>query len=512
MSDYDLRERLAGARAAAVSDETPEDLAKEFLATEPRPVSTIESWHDEADVVVVGYGGAGVCAALEAALAGADVLALERAGGGGGTTAMSTAHIYMGGGTRVQKAVGLDDTTEDMFRFIMASADDPDEEKVRLFCDQSVDHFDWLVEQGVPFKDSIYPERTPEQPNDDCLLWSGNEKAHPFRELAKPAARGHKVQNQAEGGPILFKILSEHAEKAGVRLQCDTRVLNLIVRPEDGRVCGVVVRQDQEERAIRARRGVILCAGGFVMNREMLRNHIPSVLEENVSPVGNMYDDGAGIRMGTSARGTAIHMDEHFVTVVWYPPSSLTKGILVNEHGQRFINEDSYHGRCAAHAKRQERAYLIADNEIFGYPESGLELIATENSIADLETALKLPPQTLQNTVAIYNQNAAKGDDPVFRKHADWLKPLDSPPFAAIECSYGIAPYLIFTLGGLKTRVGGEVITEDGQDVAGLYAAGRNACGIPRSSWGYCSGTSVADATFFGRIAGRSAAANDPWS
>ena len=512
MSDYDLRERMAAISATGASVQVAEALPKEFLPTEPRCASSVTEWHDEADVVVVGYGGAGVCAALEAARAGADVLALERAGGGGGTTAMSTAHIYMGGGTRVQKAVGLEDTTEDMFRFLMASAEDPDEEKVRLFCDQSVDHFDWLVEQGVPFKDSIYSERIPEQPNDDCLIWSGNEKAHPFREIARPSARGHKVQNQAEGGPVLFRILSDHAAKAGVRLQCDTRVLNLIVRAEDGRVCGVVVRQDQEERNIRARRGVILCAGGFVMNREMLRNHIPSVLKENVSPIGNVYDDGAGIRMGMSARGTAIHMDEHFVTVVWYPPASLTKGILVNEQGQRFINEDSYHGRCAAHAKRQQRAYLIADNAIFGHPESGLELIATEESIADLEAALNIPGGMLQNTVAIYNENAARGEDPVFHKHADWLAPLDEPPFAAIECSYGIAPYMVFTLGGLKTRASGEVVTEDGQEVAGLYAAGRNACGIPRSAWGYCSGTSVADATFFGRIAGRNAAANEDWS
>jgi succinate dehydrogenase/fumarate reductase flavoprotein subunit len=511
MTDHDLGDRIAGIRASSQETQPEENLPKEQLPTEPRCATTVGEWHDEADVVVVGYGGAGVCAALEAARSGADVLALERAGGGGGTTAMSTAHIYMGGGTRVQKAVGLEDTTEDMFNFLMASAEDPDEEKFRLFCDQSVDHFDWLVEQGVPFKDSIWPERTPEQPNDDCLIWSGNEKAWPFREIAKPSARGHKVQNQAEGGPVLFRILSEKAAEAGVRLQCDTRVLNLIVRPEDGRVCGVVVRQDQQERCIRARRGVILCAGGFALNHKMVRNHIPSVLEENVALIGNPYDDGAGIRMGMSARGTAIHMDEYFITVVWYPPSSLTKGILVNGQGQRFVNEDSYHGRCGEYAKRQERAYLIADNAIFGYPESGLELIATEESIADLEGALKIPTGMLQNTVKVYNENAARGEDPVFHKHSDWLKPLDEPPYAAIECSYGIAPYVAFTLGGLKTRASGEVITEDGQDVPGLYAAGRNACGIPRSSWGYCSGTSVADATFFGRIAGRTAAGNDPW-
>ena len=510
MSDDPLRERMNSIRAGAQAP-APEDLDPELLASEPRDLASIDSWHDEADVVIVGYGGAGVCAALEAARAGADVLALERAGGGGGTTAMSTAHIYMGGGTRVQKAVGLEDTTEDMYRFIMASDVNPDEARVRRFCDESVDHFNWLVEQGVPFKDSIYPERTPEQPNDDCLLWSGNEKAHPFREIAKPAARGHKVQADDAGGPVLFRILSERAEEAGVRVQCDTRVWNLIVRPSDGRVCGVVVRQEGEERFIRARRAVILCAGGFALNTAMVHNHLPGLIAENSAPIGNPYDDGAGIRMGLSARGSAIRMDEYFITVMWYPPASLTKGILVDENGQRFINEDSYHGRCAEYAMRNQRTYLIADNAIFGYPASGLELIATEESIADLESALEIPTGMLQNTVTIYNQNAAKGEDPLFHKHADWLKPLDEGPYAAIECSYGSAPYLYFTLGGLKTRVTGEVLTEDARPVAGLYAAGRTACGIPRSSWGYCSGTSVADATFFGRIAGRAAATNEPW-
>ncbi len=236
-------------------------------------------------------------------------------------------------------------------------------------------------------------------------------------------------------------------------------------------------------------------------------------IEENLNHSSAVltFETPRGTHQGMSARGSAVHMDEYFITVVWYPPSSLTKGILVNEKGQRFVNEDSYHGRCGEFAKREQRAYLIADNAIFGYPDSGLELIATEDSIAGLEATLAIPTGMLQNTVAFYNEHAAKGEDPVFHKHADWLKPLDEGPFAAIECSYKIAPYLYFTLGGLKTRVGGEVVTEDDQDVAGLYAAGRSACGIPRSSWGYCSGTSVADATFFGRIAGRTAAANEPW-
>lgn len=477
-------------------------------ATRTLRADAVTSWDREADVVIVGYGGAGVCAGLEAAREGASVLALERAGGGGGTTAMSTAHVYMGGGTRVQKAVGIEDTTEDMYAFIMASADDPDEAKVRLFCDESLDHFDWLVAEGVPFKDSIYTERCMAQPNDDCLIWSGNEKAYPFRELASPAARGHKVQDPGEAGVVLFRVLSERAEEAGVEVQCDARVLSL-VEDASGRIVGVTARIDQRDVHIRARRGVILCAGGFVMNPEMLRNHAPKLLTEGVIPIGNPYDDGAGISMGMAAGGAGIHMSEHFITLPYYPPSSLTKGILVNGQGQRFVNEDSYHGRCGHYASLQPggTVFLIADDDCFGYPQSGLELIATEGSIAELEATLEIPKGMLQNTVAVYNEHAAKGDDPLFHKHADWLAPLDAPPFAAIQGSFGKAVgYSAFTLGGLWTRTTGEVMTHDGEVIPGLYAAGRNACGIPRSAWGYCSGTSVADATFFGRRAGRAAA------
>jgi succinate dehydrogenase/fumarate reductase flavoprotein subunit len=482
------------------------------MASRPRALEQVERWDRDADVVVVGYGGAGVCAALEAALAGARVLALERAGGGGGTTAMSTAHMYLGGGTRVQKACGFEDSAEEMYKFIMASADDPDEAKVRLYCEQSVEHFNWLLSLGVPFKDSFYPERCLEQPTDDCLIWSGNEKAWPFRSIARPAPRGHKVQAEKEGGPVLFGKLADAAARAGVTLECDTRVLTLITRPADGRVVGVVARQDGGEICVRARRAVILCAGGFAMNPDMLRNHAPVLLE--ALTIGNMYDDGAGIRMGMAARGAGIHLSRFFITLPYYPPASLTRGILVNKQGQRFVAEDSYHGRVgAALIQQPERvAYLIADNACFGYPWAGLPLAATEGSIEDLEKALKLPATMLQHTVAVYNEHAAKGDDPLFHKHPDWLKPLDEPPFAALDCTFRKdGPFSAFTLGGLRTTADGVVLTEDGEPVPGLYSAGRNSCGIPRSAEGYCSGTSVGDATFFGRRAGKAAAANPAW-
>src|SRR5262245_65559213 len=103
----------------------------------------VSAWDDEADVVVVGFGAAGVCAAIEAREAGADVLVLERASGPGGLTASAAGHIYMGGGTRLQKAVGVEDSVEDMIAYLMAVTPELDEAKSRLYCQESVAHFDW---------------------------------------------------------------------------------------------------------------------------------------------------------------------------------------------------------------------------------------------------------------------------------------------------------------------------------------------------------------------------------
>src|SRR3954462_86103 len=106
------------------------------------------------DVVVLGFGIAGGCAALEAAREGARVLLLERAAVHGGTSSMSGGHFYLGGGTAVQQATGHDDSVDAMARYLIASTKDPDEQKIRAYCEDSVAHFDWLEALGFRFERS----------------------------------------------------------------------------------------------------------------------------------------------------------------------------------------------------------------------------------------------------------------------------------------------------------------------------------------------------------------------
>ncbi|HEY9035952.1 MAG TPA: FAD-dependent oxidoreductase [Pseudomonadales bacterium] len=478
--------------------------------TKPRKLSSITQWDIETDVAIVGFGAAGACAAIEAADAGAEAIIFELASSSGGSTALSSAEIYMGGGTRVQKACGIEDDKEDMFKFLMmCGGKQADEAKVRAYCDGSVDHFNWLVANGMPYKDSLYNHRAIMALTDDCLLFTGNEKAWPFKDHAKPSPRGHNLQVEGDnGGPLFTKIITEQVEKRGVRVEYEARALTLIT-DDAGAVHGLIVRINQKEHAVRARKGVVLCAGGFVMNKEMLKKFAPNISTIE-TPIGNPGDMGTGILMGMGVGAAAINMNEYFVTLPFYPPAQTTLGIFVNGQGQRFINEDCYHGRVGWHALQQpgDRIYLIIPAENFEQPTYLFADIAgTGETVEELESEIDVPKGMLQHTISYYNEHAARGEDPLFHKDKEWLKPLEGP-LAALDCTLGRGAFWpCFTLGGLDTQPTGEVLTAEGEVIPGLYAAGRTACGIPRTGAGYGSGMSVGDASFFGRMAGKAAAA-----
>lgn len=470
-----------------------------------RPRRDVARWDAEADVVVIGLGAAGCCAAIEAAEAGLDVLALERMSGAGGTSALSTGQIYIGGGTPIQQACGFADSPQEMFKYLMATCGPgEDEAKIRMYCDHSVAHYHWLVEHGVPFKESFYGDGS-YTPTDDCLSYSGSEQSYPYRDIAVPAPRGHTVrQDGIEAGAQLMRSLDAAVRQTSTRIWEDALVQTL-VRDEDGRVIGCVVRRDGEEQCVRARRGVILCAGGFINNRTMVKHYAPELWRCRYRAASD-GDDGRGIRMGMGAGGAVKRMEVGCIVLPYTVPKSLMFGIMVDRRGMRFINEDLYQTTVgeAALLHQDGHVYLICDNACFARPFAPAEVAAVEETVADLERALGMPEGVLQHTVAEYNRHAARGEDPVFHKGSAWLKPLDEAPYAAIDYRVENSLYTVFTMGGLHTLPTAQVLNPDGDVVAGLYAAGRTTSGL--ATQGYSSGLSLADATFFGRMAGRHAA------
>jgi 3-oxo-5alpha-steroid 4-dehydrogenase len=464
------------------------------------------------DVLVIGFGIAGGCAAVEAAAAGASVLVLERAVVAGGTSAMAGGHFYLGGGTVVQRATGFDDSPDDMFAYLMAVTPSPDAAKIRAYADGSAGHCDWLESLGFSFERSYYPEKAVIQPETQGLMYTGNEKVWPFRELARPVPRGHKVPVPGDtgGAKLVIDLLVERARQLGAEVWYETGATELVA--EDGRVCGARWRSyegpGQARSGVVRARSTILAAGGFVMNPEMVAQHVPA-LATKPFVLGTPYDDGLGIRLGLSAGGQALHMDQAFITAPFYPPGQLLTGIIVNRDGKRFVAEDSYHSRTSGFVLDQpgSAAFLIVDSAHMAYPEMPLvPFIDGWETVPEMERGLGIPAGQLAATLDTYNAAAARGEDPEFRKHTDWLEPQDTGPWGAFDLTLGKAMYAGFTLGGLRCTIDGQVQRADGSVIAGLYAAGACASNIAQDSKGYSSGTQLGEGSFFGRRAGRHAA------
>ncbi|MGY1812489.1 FAD-dependent oxidoreductase [Blastococcus sp. SYSU D00820] len=481
----------------------------------PVAASAIGEFDVETDVLVVGLGCAGGAAALEAAAAGAEVVVLERASGPGGSSAQSGGELYLGGGTSVQRACGFEDDADNMFAYLrVALGPHADEEKLRLYCDGSVEHFEWFQKLGITFNESLFDAPTWMPLTRDGLMWLG-ENAWPYDTVARPVPRGHRPATEGFAGWTIMEKLVAAVREAGVRIDTDTLAGSLVV--EDGRVVGVTARRFGEPVTYRARRGVVLTTGGFVDDEEMLAAHAPVLLGHG--KVSDGLDDGSGIRMA-AALGAATRRMASVEVAMTALPIAMVHGMMVNGLGQRFINEDVYPGLFSHAAVLHQPGphWVIVDEAGWeSIPEMerwGVRPQYAAETLAELEQELGLPTGSLETTVATYNRHAAEGEDPYFHKNARWLRPLE-PPFAALDPRLGFAGdgsvkkgqgtgVNGFTLGGLHTTVDGAVLDVSGARIPGLFAAGRASAGIHGE--GYISGTSLGDGTFFGRRAGRAVA------
>ncbi len=470
---------------------------------EPMRADEVEQWDDEADVVVVGLGCAGACAAIEASEAGAEVLVLEAAPMGGGTSAMSGGLIYLGGGTPIQDACGYTDDAADMERFLLAACGpDVDEAKVHAYCQGSVAHYHWLVDHGVPFEPRFHPEPSREPPDDSGLVFSGGEDSWPFTEVAPAVPRGHHPAFPDAAGGFLMQRLIAAVGETSARVATDAVVERLVVA--DGRVVGVEAEIDGARRTLAARRGVVLTAGGFIFNRELVAEHCPAALRCNM-PIGTPFDDGRGIGMGTGAGAAVEGLDRVEVGIPFTPPRSLVRGIVVNAQGRRFLNEDTYAGRLGQEflLRQDGQVYFVHDDSTFAVNIAGYKPTWVAETAAELEQAIGLPAGSLQATLDRYNEAAERGEDPEFHKASEWVSPL-VPPYGVVDLRVETSFYAPFTLGGLVTDADSRVLDDAGAPVGGLFAAGRTTAGI--AAGGYVSGISLGDGTFFGRRAGASAA------
>ena len=471
----------------------------------PCEAAEIERWDDTADVVVVGFGAAGSTAAFSAAEAGAEVLVTERTGGPGGAAALAEGIVYLGGGTPIQIACGFEDSLDDMYRYLMAACGpDPDEAKIARYCEESLGHFDWLVARGVPFDPTFCAETSMAPTGTEGLVYSGGEDAYPFNEIARPAPRGHLAKTKRSTGWLLMQHLAAAATGAGAAVSADTRVDRLVV--DDGRVVGVQAQRFGETVSLRARRGVVLTAGGFIFNDDMLRRHCPPLVRGTFK-VGTEGDDGRGIRMAQAIGAAVRNMYAGEVSLPITPPRTLIHGILVNGKGQRFINEDTYMGRVGQSALYEQdgEVYLIVDEA--SYEVNWMGLAATwVCETADAARVRDRPAGRLApGDRGPVQPPRGGGGGPALPQG-----PGVGPPAGAADRRRRPA-HRAGALRAVHARRAGDdrrparCSTSAGDAIPGLFAAGRTTAGV--CSFGYASGLSIGDSTMFGRFAGASAAA-----
>lgn len=522
------------------------------------------AWDEECDVLVVGAGLAGVSAALRVSEDSAlDVIVIDRAEGGGASR-LSGGVVYMGGGTKAQREAGIEDDAANMARYLAFETGDivsPD--TVRAFSEASARFQDWLERYGARFGGPATSAKT-SYPNKHSLYFSGNELTVPGCERATPAQRGHRAKpadgsepTALSGHYLMPPLIRSMEAKPNVRLFRQTRATRLIA-DESGAVVGVEVKRippgfaawrhrtawslaaniiaaslglsrklygtiakiEQEQTTtvrIRARKGVVLSAGGFIHNPQMLTRTAPAYLSAH--PLGTIADDGSGIKLGMSVGADTGSLGTISAWKFLYQPENWVKSCAVGPDGKRLVGEEYYGARTgeAVFEHGGGKGWLILDeplqkivvDEIAGMNKMLFQKIQFRAilkdytvgapTLADLARKIGVPPVELEATIATYNGYIENAEPDPLGKSEKYRRPINTGPFYAtdIGSSLKVAPIPALTMGGLKVDEStGEVLAAGGGKVPGLFAAGRTAVGI--CSHYYVSGLSLADCVFSG--------------
>lgn len=457
----------------------------------------------DVDVVIVGAGGAGLSAAVEAADAGASVILFEAAGSPGGSTAMS-AGVFYAACTSVQAAAGVKDSVERMFSYYMTLNQwNIEPWLVRRLCEESGPALEWLIGMGVEYPaEKLYQAGVDDVP------------------------RGHLC---AGGGAALVRILTEQTLRRGVKLECGVRVSGLITG--NGAVRGVRLPAGTIESG-----SVVLTTGGIGANEELVRELYPQALRDGpewTNYFGSPTSNGDGLVMGREAGAAIVGKGRGLLN--WTAGFSREPAdfcppwiVFVNSEGRRFMAENAPYtvagdlirmqtgGRCVAILDESARAASTAANTrrdqlgVGAYTWSAESLdqqrklgrVLRADTLEELARAAGIHPTALVNTISSYNADVAKGTDSRFFKSGE-LKPVATPPFYAVE----IRPSTFgMTAAGLRIDPDARVYSVDEIPIAGLYAAGETAGGVFGDRY-VGGGNAITNAIVYGRIAGREAAA-----
>ena len=456
-------------------------------------------WQRETDVVVIGAGLAGYCAALAAADAGTRVLLLEKQPAVGGSSVLSGG-FFAFAGTDLQQAAGVEDSgarlLEDLKR---AGGGQNDERLLKVYIDRQQEAYAWLKKIGMAFKP---------------LQLSS----------AQSVPRTHPVDPEA-----LISRLRELAAQAG----CVDTLLNspaerLLQDEPRGRVVGVLARIEGRPEKVRARRGVVLAAGGFSRNEQMLREFVPH--QARGIRYGGAGNTGDGIRMAW-ALGAGFR-DMAFIkgTFGFHPDAATKEGrnwtklavyrgaIAVNKLGRRFVDESKSYKLLGDAVLRQPDAiaYQIFDQSVMDKAADGVPpfdfqsalrrgLLWQAGTLDELARRLGIDPAQLSATINRYNGFVDNGSDEDFGRdglstHYGKLTRIERAPFYAYPSSSG----LIATYCGLTVDAGTRVLDVFGEPIEGLFAAGELMGGFHGVA--YMTGSSLGKCVVFGRIAGQNAA------
>lgn len=462
------------------------------------PVKIGEERTIDTDVVVIGSGGAGLMAAIQASSQGANVVVLEKLARLGGSTLTSSAMLVVGG-SKVQEEAGIEDSPEALKEYLKERSEDiADEEWNNYYADHINEVLDMYLDLGV----SYLPE---------LVLIQGTTST----------PRAHMP---AGSGRELIPVLVEEAKKNGVEILTETPAVSLI-QDENGAVVGVNADDHGAAVTVNAK-AVVIATGGYGWNADMRAEYAPDAAD--VWPVTSPGSTGDGIVMATDiGAGTVFKggfIGWKVVTPVYDQSTALgapiygAANLIVNEKGSRFGDEslDYPFVYDEMQTDGSDLFYFIFDSgdketkdlvnnvsDTLNTLEQAVEVGVAYKADTLEELAETVGLDNLAETVANYNAAIEAGVDEEFGRDTATMLPIKNGPFYAMQCRKAI----LGTFGGINTNITGEVVTADEEVIPGLYAAGEVANGEFFPKKYPSSGLALGEAVLFGREAGASAAA-----